>query len=121
MRSALRHEGAKERVLNERDPDFLLGVEKRSAKGGRYDSNDRERTFVQVNRSSGDLGICTEPAPPQIFAHESHGRRTLFAVLGEKDASCQGLNIKKCKELRSHDGRVHDERLAVSRQRELVR
>src|SRR6266700_2994047 len=99
MRSALRHEGAK---------------------GGRYDSNYGERTFVQVNRSSGDLGICAEPTPPQIFAHESHGRSTLLAVLGGKDASRQWLNIQKYKELRSHDGRVHNGRLAASRQRELV-
>src|SRR5580704_8965725 len=120
MRSALRHQGAEERILNERDPDFLLGVEKRSAKGGGYDSNDGERTFVQVNRSSGHLRICTEPTSPQIFAHESHRRRTRFAVLGEKDASRQWLNIQKCKQLRSHDGRVHNGRLTASRQRELV-
>src|SRR5258708_23845116 len=121
MRSALRHEGAKDRVLNERNPDFLLGVEKGGAKGGGYDSNHSEWTFVQVNRSSGDLGICTEPTPPQIFAHESHARSTLLAVLGEKDASRQWLNIQKCKELRSHDGRVHNGRLDAARQRELVR
>src|SRR5580700_11828369 len=105
MRPALRHQGAKERVLNERDPDFLLGVEKRSAKSGRYDSNDGKRTFVQVNRSSDDFGICSEATPPQIFAHESHGRGTLVAVLGEEDASRQWLNIQKCKEFWSYDGR----------------
>ena len=121
MRSPLRHAGAKDRVLNERNPHFLLGGEKRSAKSGGYDSNHGERTFVQVNRSSYDFGIRTEPAPPQIFAYENHGRRTLFAVLGEKNASRDWLNIQKCKELRSHDGRVHNSRLAAARQRELVR
>src|ERR1700730_17405546 len=121
MRSALRHEGAKDRVLNERDPHFLLGGEKRGAKCAGYDSNHGERTLVQVNRSSYDLGICTEPAPPQIFAHENHGRRTMVAILGGKNASRDWLDIQECKELRSDDGRVHNGRLDAARQRELVR
>src|ERR1700674_4805055 len=121
MRSPLRHAGAKDRVLNERNPHFLLGGEKRSAKGGGYDSNHGERTFVQVNRSSYDFGICTKPTPPHIFAYENHGWRTPFAVLGEKNASHDWLNIQKCKELRSDNGRVHNGRLDVASQRELVR
>src|SRR6266478_3276933 len=54
MRSALRHEGAKERILNQGNPHFLLGVEKRSAEGRWDDSNDGKRTIVQVNGTSGD-------------------------------------------------------------------
>src|SRR5260370_14941514 len=120
MQSALRHKSAKERVLNERDPHFLLGGEKRGAKSAGYDSNHGERTLVQVNRSSYDLGIRTELAPPQVFAYENHRRRTLFAVLREKNASSHWLNIQKCKELRGYDGRVHNGRLDAGRQRELV-
>src|SRR5580692_1222880 len=120
MRPPLRHAGTKDRILNERDPHFLLGGEKRGAKSARYDSNHGERTLVQVNRSSYDLGIRTEPAPPQIFAYENHGRRTLVTVLGKKNASRDWLNIQERKELRSHDGRVHNGRLNAARQRELV-
>src|SRR5579864_514273 len=121
MRPPLRHAGAKDRILNERDPHFLLGGEKRGAKSAGYDSNHGERTLVQINRGSQDLGIPAEPAPPQIFAYENHRRRTLVAVLGRKNAPHQWLNIQKCKELGSYDGGVHNGRIAAAGQSELMR
>src|ERR1700723_1305123 len=111
MRSALRHEGAKERILNQGNPDVLFRVEKRSAKSGRNDSNDGERMLVQINGTSGDLRICSEATAPQIFAQKRHGRCTLLAVRGGKDAPRQWLHIQKGKKLRRHDGRVDNRRL----------
>jgi hypothetical protein len=95
MTSSSFHPTAEERVLNERDPELLTLCEKRKTKCRRHDSNDRERTLVQVNRASDYVWICRKRAPPQIFAEYDDGWSAGFAVFGKKRSAREGLLAKK--------------------------
>src|SRR6202044_2606280 len=121
MPSASSHPTSKEGVLNERDPDLRLTVDKRRAKARGHDSNDGERTLVEDNRASKDLGVCFQGPAPQILAQNNDGRGPLLAVLREKNAPLEWLRVEKRKVLRRHNRRVHLGRLATSCECELVK
>src|ERR1700684_521418 len=121
MPSTSSHPASKERVLNERDPDLRITVDKRRAKARGHDSNDGERTFVEDNRTSKDLWICSQGAAPQILAQDYDGRSAALAVLRKKNAALERLHIENRKVLRRHDTGVHLGRLANSGECELVK
>src|ERR1700693_3898535 len=121
MPSTSSHPASKEGVLNERDPDLWLTVDKRGAKARRHDSNDGERTLVEDHRASKDLWICSQAPAPQILAHDYDGRSAALAVLRKKNAPLEWLHIEKRKVLRRHDTGVHLGRLATSRECEWVK
>src|SRR5208283_8165 len=60
MPSAPGHPASKKRVLNERDPDFLVRIDKSRAKSRWHDSNDGEWTLVEDNRAFKNLGVCSQ-------------------------------------------------------------
>src|ERR1700735_1280113 len=120
MPCAPSHPASKKRVLNERDPDLLLRVDKRRAKARGHDSNDGKRTLVEDNRASKYRWVCSQRPAPQILAHDYDGRGAALAVVRKKNAPPEGLHIEKRKVLRRHDRGVDLGRVATSRESELM-
>src|ERR1700722_10589690 len=120
MSAPARHPAAEKRILRQRDPQILLGVEDRNAKVRRHDYNHREWTLVEHDRTSDDFWIGCERAAPQVFADDYNGRSAFLAVVGEKNPSRERLHVEKRKIFGSDDRSVDYRRRAAARERKLV-
>ena len=74
----------------------------------------------RADGASDDAGIGSERASPQALAEHDDGWRAGVAVLGAQRAPDESPLAEEREELRGHDRRVDDGRLAPGRQRQLV-
>ena len=56
-------------------------------KTGAHDSDDGERTFVEVDGAADEMGIGAEAAAPEFFADDRDGRGAGPAVFGKEGAA----------------------------------
>ncbi len=68
-----------------------------------------------------EIGVRTEAAAPEIFAHNGHRRCALLAIRGEQRAACERLCVQQRKYFRRDCRGVDNRRLACSGQREIVK
>src|SRR5882724_3187706 len=121
MAAATREPAAEQRILRKRYPQWCVGRERRIAKPGGHNSNHGESAFVENDRAADDFRIGTKGNAPEILAEDCDRRRAGFAVVWKKCAAREGLLFKEGEELRCYHKNVHDRRLAVAGQCELMK
>src|ERR1700730_16708706 len=103
MAASALHPTAKERVLNEGDPELLAFSELRETKLRRHDSDHGERALVEIDGAADYFWISAESAAPEILAENYEGRRAAFAVFEKKYAPRQWLFFEHREKLRRND------------------
>ena len=89
-------------------------------KTGAHDSDDGERTFVEVDGAADEMGIGAEAAAPEFFADDRDGRGAGPAVLGNEGAAQERRHLQDVEEPGGNNGGVRDERFAAAGDGEIV-
>ena len=90
------------------------------SKTGAHDSDDGERTFVEIDGAADDIGIGAEAAAPEFFADDHDGRGAGLAVLGNECAAHERRVSKDGEDSRRDHGGVRDEWFAAAGDGEIV-
>src|SRR5215469_5754102 len=97
-----RHPAGKERILDQRNPQQIRLIEKRTAKFDGHDTNHGERAHVEINRASDDVWIASELTAPHTLAKNDDRRSATLAIARKQDATEQGLSAKDAEEVEGH-------------------
>ena len=116
----LRHPSSENRIVGSGDPDVLVADEDGRMKTGAHDSDDGERTFVEIDGAADEMGIGAEAAAPEFFADDRDGRGAGPAVFGSEGAAHERRDLKDVEEPGCNDGGVRDERFAAAGDGEIV-
>src|SRR4029077_12279033 len=114
MSRAPRHPSSENRIVGGRNPDVLIADEYGRMKTGAHDSDDGERTFVEVDGAADEMGIGAEAAAPEVFTDDRDGRGAGPAVFGNKGAAHERRHLEDVEEPGCNNGGVRDERFAAA-------
>src|SRR6202021_949721 len=110
MARAPRHPASENRIVGSWNPDVLVADEDGRMKTAAHDSDDGERTFVEIDGAADEMRIGAEAATPEFFADDRDRRGAGPAVFGNEGAAHERSHLQDVEEPGGNNGGVYDER-----------